>query len=425
MRGISMKIGLFGQFGSGNSGNDGSLEAMLNMLRERHPDAELVCICSNPDIVEEKFKVSAVGLNGAISGISRKEKPNGAFGRIPQRLARLRSVFRQLRGLDLIVIPGTGILDDYQETPWGWPSVILRWCMIAKLCNVPVAFVSIGAGPISHPLSRFFLRTAAQMAKYRSYRDDFSRKYLENIGMNVSEDFRFPDIAFRLPAPKPVAGVARARTTIGVGVMHYRGWEKSSRNGEEIYQTYVAKLAEFVIWLVEQGYDIRLLTGDLRDQIAVHDMMKKIEDLDGLSALPHIAIGLGETLHDLMKEIEQTDLVIVSRYHNAVCSLKLGRPIISLGYAQKNDELLKEFSQEQYCYHIETFELDTLKLQLQRMLADFDGIRKQIADSNDRVQKWLAEQEKLLAERLILPLARNPRPEEPASSVACESRALG
>jgi polysaccharide pyruvyl transferase WcaK-like protein len=126
-----------------------------------------------------------------------------------------------------------------------------------------------------------------------------------------------------------------------------------------------------------------------------------------------------------MKEIEQTDLVIVSRYHNAVCSLKLGRPIISLGYAQKNDELLKGFSQEQYCYHIETFELDTLKLQLQRMLADFDSIRKQIADSNERVQKWLAEQEKLLAERLILPLAHNPRPEEPAGPVACESRALG
>ncbi|WP_431323957.1 polysaccharide pyruvyl transferase family protein [Rhizobium sp. YTU87027] len=417
-----MKIGLFGQFGSGNSGNDGSLEAMLNLLRERCPEAELLCICSNPDLVRKKYGILSVGLSGTISGSPRADRLNRILGRVPHRLARIRSLFKQVKVLDLIIIPGTGILDDYQETPWGWPFVIFRWCMAARLRNVPVAFVSIGAGPISHPLSRFFLRTAAQTAKYRSYRDDFSRRYLEKIGMDVAQDFRFPDIAFRLPAPKTARVTEGPHRTVGVGVMHYRGWAKSSRDGNAIYRTYIGKLAEFVIWLAGEGYDIRLLTGDLRDQIAVHDLMKKIKDMDGQSALDHVAVGLGETLHDLMREIEQTDVAIVSRYHNVVCSLKLGRPIVSLGYAQKNDDLLAEFSQDQYCQHIETFDLDMLKLQLHQILANFDDIRKQIADGNDRVQKSLAEQDELLTGRLLAP--RNARGKRP-SPIGSDSRALG
>lgn len=417
-----MKIGLFGQFGSGNSGNDGSLEAMLNLLRERCPEAELLCICSNPDLVRKKYGILSVSLNGTISGGPRADRLNRMLGNMPHRLARISSLFKQLKGLDLIIIPGTGILDDYQETPWGWPFVIFRWCMAARLRNVPVAFVSIGAGPISHPLSRFFLKTAAQTAKYRSYRDDFSRRYLQDIGMNVEQDFRFPDIAFRLPTPKLSRVASGPRRTVGVGVMHYRGWAKSSLNGKEIYQTYIGKLAEFVTWLAGEGYDIRLLTGDLRDQIAVHDLMEKIKDMDAQSALDHVAVGLGETLHDLMREIDKTDVVIVSRYHNVVCSLKLGRPIISLGYAQKNDNLLAEFSQSQYCQHIETFDLDMLRLQLEQILANFDDIRKQIADGNDRVQKSLAEQDELLTERLLAP--RNARRKRP-SPIGEDSRALG
>ena len=62
-----MKIGLFGQFGSGNTGNDGSLEAMLHVLNRISPNAQLVCICSDPEIITPKFQIRAVPVGQAAS----------------------------------------------------------------------------------------------------------------------------------------------------------------------------------------------------------------------------------------------------------------------------------------------------------------------------------------------------------------------
>ncbi|MDP1368913.1 hypothetical protein Q6248_28485, partial [Klebsiella pneumoniae] len=69
-----------------------------------------------------------------------------------------------------------------------------------------------------------------------------------------------------------------------------------------------------------------------------------------------VTVEHGATLHDLMREIGKTDIVVVTRYHNVVCALKLARPTISLGYAQKNDELLAQYDQRA-CQHIETFDV--------------------------------------------------------------------
>jgi len=48
--------------------------------------------------------------------------------------------------------------------------------------------VSVGAGPIVHPISRWFLASAARMACYRSYRDAASSDYMRTIGMSAQND---------------------------------------------------------------------------------------------------------------------------------------------------------------------------------------------------------------------------------------------
>lgn len=58
VRGRRAKIALFGLFGCGNLGNDGSLEAMIEFLRHHRPDADLVCICDNPEEVTRKFGIA-------------------------------------------------------------------------------------------------------------------------------------------------------------------------------------------------------------------------------------------------------------------------------------------------------------------------------------------------------------------------------
>ena len=220
---------------------------------------------------------------------------------------------RQTRRLDLLLIPGTGILDDFSTGPWGVPYALFRWCLAARLQGARIAFVSIGAGPIRHPLSRWFMKSAARLAHYRSYRDEISRDYMRSIGFPVGVDPVYPDIAFLLPEPAAPQRVSdRAAATVGVGVMAYYGWSNDQREGQSIYDAYVAKMAGFVCWLLERGHPVRLLMGEIADDRAVQDVLRLVA-----LAKPDLAEGwlLAEpaaSLRDVMKQIAETDLVVAT-----------------------------------------------------------------------------------------------------------------
>ena len=170
---------------------------MVAFLRRVRPDAEISCICSNPDAVEEHHGLRA--LNVGCPGFSNKMLRilDQAFLGVPRRLFNWIQAIGQTRRFDVLLIPGTGILDDFREGPMGWPYVLFRWCLAAKLCGVRIAFVSVGAGPIRHPISRILMKSAARMAYYRSYRDNISRTFMQSIGFDVVENSVYPDIAFR------------------------------------------------------------------------------------------------------------------------------------------------------------------------------------------------------------------------------------
>jgi polysaccharide pyruvyl transferase WcaK-like protein len=106
---------------------------------------------------------------------------------------------------------------------------------------------------------------ALRLGSQRTYRDQVSKEFLLRAGFDASRDQVVPDLVFGLPA-NPTGGrlpVGMPPRTVGLGVMGYYGWRLNPRSGEPIYAAYVAKLKEFVRWLLERGYAIRLLTGQL------------------------------------------------------------------------------------------------------------------------------------------------------------------
>lgn len=395
-----MKIGLLGQFGSGNSGNDGSLEAMINFLRRVRPDAELLCICSNPAVIEKDYGISCISISAPPSDNGILAWLNGALRNVPHRAFNLLSAYRQARGLDLVIVPGTGILDDFQDAPSGWPYVLFRWCVGAKWAGARLAFVSVGAGPIHHPLSRRLMKAAARLAVFRSYRDEVSRSFMASIGFDVRYDRVYPDIAFSLPTPRLEPRIP-GPLTVGVGVMSYRGWAKNSGDSEKIYRAYLGKLADFVSWLANSGFMVRLLVGDADDLTAVKHLMERLAARELGQNLARVVAEPGRTLHDLMDQIRETDVVVATRYHNVICALKLARPTISLSYAEKNDAVLAEMGLGAYCQHVESFDVDLLKQQFNRLLDERHSLREQIRERLKIIQGRLLVQQTILLEEVI------------------------
>jgi polysaccharide pyruvyl transferase WcaK-like protein len=415
-------IGLFGLFGIGNIGNDGSLESMARFARRVAPEQDMLCICGNPAVVERDFGLEAVPIYPS-PRIPLRGRTGVLLRKMAGRAGLWLHAMRQLRRVKVLIVPGMGVLDDFAVSPLGWPQDILSWCVLGRLMGVKVIFASIGAGPIHHPLSRFFMKMAARAAHYRSYRDTLSKAFMESIGFDSRNDPIYPDIAFALPAPatsrQPV-GEDR-QLTIGVGVMAYHGWRNDPARGAETYAGYLEKMTRFVIWLLDRRYLVRVLMGDEADRRAIDDLLATVRSRRPDLADGSIAFAPARTLHDVMLQMADTDIVVATRYHNVVCALRMSKPTISIGYAEKNDALLREVGLAEFCQHIDHLDLDLLKAQTARLISDRAAFERKLCDAQTEFQARLREQEDLLA-AMICSSSRSRTVEAPDLSIVRSAR---
>jgi polysaccharide pyruvyl transferase WcaK-like protein len=394
-------ICLFGLFGLGNFGNDGSLEAMVHMLRQIVPNAVLSCICVDPQKIQEDHDIATVPIS--LAGFSHPllRLVDKAALTIPGRLANWLRTIRYVRQFDAMIIPGTSILCDYRAGPLGAPYGLFRWSSAAKISGTKVYFVSTGAARMHHRASRWMLTRVARMADYRSFRDSNSREFVARLGVDTQRDEVYPDLVFRLPAAVPAARASSdsGLVTIGIGMMDYQGWRAWGDDRTAIYMAYLNKMARFIFALRERGYRVRLLIGEVADERAVADVQTILggrcqQSSNGAGELVAEPVN---SLHDLMRQIGDTSLVVASRFHNLICAMKMMVPAISVGYEPKNDALLREMGLGAFCHHIERFDDEQLMEQvaalLERREVHVGLIRQKLAS----IEKSIMQQERLLA----------------------------
>lgn len=396
------RICLFGLFGMDNYGNDGSLEAMLMFLRATWPDAVLSCVCIDPDRVERSQHVPSVPIRW--HGLSNRTLRllDKLVLTLPQKVANWLHAIWHMRKFDLLIVPGTSTLCDYRADPFGAPYALFRWAVAARLCGAKLYFVSTGAGPIQHWLSRWMLTYAGRSAVYRSFRDKNSKDFLTGLGIDTRHDAVYPDIAFKLPVPDLPASstLPSDPPTIAVGLIDYNGWDGHSRPDDSIYETYLAKITRFVGDLLKRGYRVRLLVGEIADWRAVAGLRVRLAATRRDGGPDQLVTEPVRDLADLMAQLADSKIVVASRFHNVVCALRLARPTISLGYQPKNDALMAEFDLAEYCQHIEHFDSDLLMQHVDEQLANTklyeDRIRRKLSNILCRI----TEQEEVLAQIL-------------------------
>ena len=198
------RIYFFGHFGWTNFGNEITLQAALYHVRRLLPKAKLVCICTGPEVLATIQKIETVPISRTFFKSWEPRTRLGSLLRriligLPSELYRWLDAVKELKGADVLIIPGTGLLTDaYGLLGWG-PYNLFKWSLIAKVCRCKLFFVSVGAGPLYGVLGRFFIKSALSMADFRSYRDDASMNYLKGIGFPTNVDRVYPDLVFSLP----------------------------------------------------------------------------------------------------------------------------------------------------------------------------------------------------------------------------------
>jgi polysaccharide pyruvyl transferase WcaK-like protein len=380
-----VRVGVFGLLGSGNLGNDGSLEAVLGYLRAEHPEAVVDALCGGPEAVATRFGIPATRLHWNRAEY-RTASRAGAIA--AKALGKLVDAFRTaawVRRHDVVIVPGMGVLEaTLPLRPWGFPYSLFLLCASGRLFGTRVALVSVGAATIGDRPTRALVRWSARLAAYRSYRDAQSREAMRAMGVDTARDEVYPDLAFALPAP-PAGAPSGAPGPVCVGVMDFHGGNGDRARAEEIYRRYLDGTIRFVRALVEEGRPVRLLTGDECDAPVVAAILDAADSLLVTAAEP-------ASLADLMKEMAAADSVVAIRYHNLICALKTGTPVLALSYAAKSDALMDAMGLGAYCHPAREVDADRLLEQFRELERRSAELRQTLAERNLAAARQLERQ---------------------------------
>ena len=336
------KVGFFGLLGSGNLGNDGSFEAVLMHLRERHPEAVLDAMCMGSERMSSHYGVPAIPLHWSTGRVGRM---NGMSARVVWMLGKVIDAWRTflwVRRHDVVVVAGAGVLENsLPMRATGVPYSMFLLCASGKLVGTKVALLSVGATKIRQRPTRWLRDTAARLAYYRSYRDTVSREVMQESGSFAAHDPVYTDLVFSLPAPPSLP--SSDPRLVGVGIMAFFGNADDRHDGQLIHKRYIDAMTQFILWLVDHGYGVRLLSGDdSKDDDVIASVLADI--LRRRPNIPHgkVVANPVSSLGDLFREIAPVCSVVGARYHNVVSGLRLSKPTISVGYSLKHDALMAD-----------------------------------------------------------------------------------
>jgi polysaccharide pyruvyl transferase WcaK-like protein len=378
-------IGVLGHVGNGNLGDEAIMAATFQNIREQCPGAAIRAFTIVPEDTEARHGVPSFPLRRVALAAAEDAGPApvaeepGVLGRVlaGTRRAALTAPFlrgmlralragaqwpgdaiaelrflveshRRLRGVDMLIVAGSGQINDDWGGVRGFPYTLFKWSLLCRAAGTKFVFLSVGATALRSPVSRFLTRRALMNAAYRSYRDPGSKSLLTPFAP-VEHDPVVPDLAFSLRATVDTAAEdAAARPVVAINPMTlYDGtpWPTTSR---EVYQRYVEAVAALVEWLLQRGYAVRLFTTMQRvDRSSVEDILLRLGDPSLVEVVPPLGPEM-QHLSAVIEVLSAADFVVATRFHGILLGLNLAKPVLAISYQRKTRELMENMGQGAY-----------------------------------------------------------------------------
>lgn len=405
------KVAFFGTFGIQNLGNECTLQAIVHNARKRLGDGQFCAVSYDPSDTLRRHNLTAFPMSHftRVRPVRVVKVFRILFWRIPGELLDWAKAVKGLRGTDLVVMTGTGMLTDYSTTAFGFPYHVLRWALAARLAGCKLRFVSVGVGPIYEPLSRKFIRWALRLADYRSFRDEFSRNRITKF-FDSSGDRVFPDLAFSLPKSifPERQNRGQQKKQIGVGIMDHRDIHLLTPQEQEVaYSAYLEKMCEFIEWLVKHDFQVRILQGDARHDVAPRAKLRSRLEQRGIR---YEEAGIfdddSSSVEELLNQLAHVDVVISPRFHNLLLGMMMNIPAISLSYDPKNDALLDGVGLGRYRQDLFELDVQALIKQLLELQERTQEIRSMIGGKASEYRRLLDQQYDLIFGDVSVPPGR-------------------
>ena len=417
-----IKIGLLDHVGGGNLGDDATLDAVAVNIRRRRPDAEIVAFSMNPADTETRHGIAShpirrkswcIGYRPAVPETSFKERVKAlthgysvifyllkgvtTLLRLPsevfRELAFLVSSRRNLKSFDLLIISGGGQLTQ-KDGPWGFPYTIFKWVVLARSAGIRCMFLNVGAGPLTQPLSKFFVTRALLAADYVSLRDNESQALVCKIGF-TSESRVCPDSVYGLGVVEENGSPLDrcAQPIVGLAPMPYPGLRADlAAKDQNVYDEIIRKLAIFASWLVGQSYALTIFGTDIGvDPLAIEDLQMTLLRDHNITASQYGVIH-PESVRDLLAKMSRMDYVVTCRFHGVVFAHLLNKPVLAIAHHRKVIDLMVDYELSSYCVDIRDFNLTLLTERFSSMVTKAEEIKSCMAARVTRNKQRLDSQ---------------------------------
>jgi polysaccharide pyruvyl transferase WcaK-like protein len=408
--------------GGGNLGDDATQTAVIHNIKKRWPEAEIIGFSMNPEDTRKRHGIPSYPIRRQIwkfggtlvsNRVTFKETIKTAVGRyrfvfrllkaiytvaikmprgLFKELSFLTKSFRIIRSLDLLIINGGGQLVEswhgswkFLGGPWHFPYTIFKWVLLARVARVKRIFLNVGAGPLIHRLSKWFVRRALFSADYVSFRDENSKALAVQIGF-TGRMHVFPDSVYSLDVPAVSANrLGRGcQCTVGLAPMAYSDPRLSLEHDRHLYESFIGKLGLFSSWLVGNHYGLTLFCTDIGvDPPAIDDlvMISRSDNniIDAIASGSHQRVHQW-TLEELLLNMASMDYVITCRFHGVVFAHMLNIPVLALSYHSKTDTLMKDLGLSEYCLDIQNFDLNGLTEGFLSLVSNRGDIKSRMAE---------------------------------------------
>jgi polysaccharide pyruvyl transferase WcaK-like protein len=416
----SRKIGLLDHMGGGNLGDDATQTAIIHNIKKRWPDSVICGFSMNPSDTQSRHGIPSYAIrretwgNNKDSRADFKHKVKSALNKHRIFLGILRTIngvviqkpratfsefiflvrsFEVIRTFDILIISGGGQLLDSWGGPWKFPYTIFKWIVLAKLSGVKCYFINVGAGPLQHPLSRFFVKRALLLADYVSFRDHKSKALAHEVGFTGDAQV-FPDCVYGLDilAFNTSRIEAPDKRVVGISPMAYcdprRYWIKDPL----VYEDFVRKLVLFGSCLGRR-YGVALFSTDIWfDSQTLEDLAAALKNETEIDSMRVLILDSIATTEDLLSQMSSMDYIITCRFHGVIFAHLMNIPVVAISHHPKVATVMSDLGLSEYCLDIHTFDLTLLTATFDRMVTNKDTIKARMAEKAVLYQNALTRQ---------------------------------
>jgi polysaccharide pyruvyl transferase WcaK-like protein len=434
------RIALLEHSGTGNLGDDASVEAALQQIMSRWPDAAIIGLSLDPEYSESRHRIPCFAIRQSVFAHEREwtaEAPTSLrareFGRLKSLLKRWPALYRAakavrngvisppaamvkeigflwrsyfvVRDVDMLVICGGGQLLDWGG-PWMFPYTLFKWIVLAKYAGAKCLFLNNGAGPLDAPLSRWFAQHALAMADYVSVRDDYSLQFLRKLGF-VGEIVVSADCVWGLRLEAGTTRKGGGELVVGVSPMPYGDSSRDFRDDATKYRRLIDELAQFCGELLARGARLSLFSSDIWfDSRALVDLRAAVRLANPDLADDRIALESVVDITGMLAALSRVDFFVTCRFHGVVFASLQNVPCIALSPHPKVTSLMDGMGRGKYCFDIAAFKCDEL-------IARFDELSETADSVRVRTREYVENRRAMVNEQfdLLFPPRTGPRTE--------------